>query len=113
METVTRASLTEAVWREMGLSREDSERFVEDVIETLKERLAAGDAVKIARFGSFFVRDKGMRKARNPKTGEPAVVSARRVVAFRPSRKLREGVDGHLSGGVAPPAGPGRRSRLP
>ncbi len=92
METVTRASLTEAVRREVGLSREESERFVEAAIGELTGALAAGEKVKITNFGSFVVRVKGARMARNPKTGEPAPVAARRVVAFRPSRMLKEGV---------------------
>ena len=99
MGTVTRASLTDAVWREVGLSREESERFVEAAIAEMTAALAAGEKVTIVNFGSFVVRAKGARMARNPKTGEPAVVRARRVVAFRPSPALREGVRAALAGG--------------
>ena len=98
MAAVTRATLTEAVRREVGVPRADAKRFVGAVIEAMTARLAAGEPVKIATFGSFAVRAKGTRMARNPKTGDPAVVRARRAVTFRPSRALREGVDGRLSG---------------
>ena len=93
MGTVTRASLTEAVWREVGLSREESERFVEAVIGEIAGALAAGEKLAIANFGRFAVHAKGARPGRNPKTGEPVPIAARRVVAFRASRKLKEGVD--------------------
>ena len=92
METLTRAGLAEAVWRELGLSLVESERLVEAAIQELTAALAAGEEVRIVNLGSFVLRDKGARPGRNPKTGEPAVVPARRVVSFRPSRKLKEGV---------------------
>ena len=98
MGTVTRASLTEAVWREVRLTREDSERFVEAAIGEMTAALAAGEKVTIVNFGSFVVRATGARMARNPKTGEPALVRARRVVAFHPSQTLREGVRAALAG---------------
>ena len=68
-------------------------RFVEAAIEELTAALAAEEEVRIVNLGSFVLRDKVARPGRNPKTGEPAVVPARRVVAFRPSRKLKEGVN--------------------
>ena len=93
METLTRAGLVKAVWLEVGLSRAESEHFVEAVIEELTAALAVGGKVTILNFGKFDLRDKVARPGRNPKTGEPAVVPARRVVSFRPSRKLKEGVN--------------------
>ena len=98
MDTLTRAGLADAVWREVGLSRAESERFVEAVIEAVSEGLAAGDAVKIPYFGSFVPRDKGPRPGRNPKTGAPATIAARRVVAFRPSRVLKDGINRRPTG---------------
>ena len=92
MDTVTRAALTEAVWRKVGLPRAEAERFVEAVIETLAERLSAGEEVRIVNFGIFTVRAKGPRMGRNPKTGAPAPIAARRAVVFRPSRRLKNGV---------------------
>ena len=99
MGTLTRAELAKAVWREVGLSRAESERFVEAVIEEMTAALAAGGKVKILNFGSFVLRAKGARPGRNPKTGEPVPIAARRVVAFRPSRKLKEGVNPGMEDG--------------
>ena len=98
MDTVTRSSLAEALWREVGLPRAEAERIVESVIETLTERLAAGEEVKISGFGSFSLRAKGPRMGRNPKTGTPALIAARRVIVFRPSRTLKTGVNVRMSG---------------
>ncbi len=113
MKTLTRTGLAEALWREVGLPRADAERFVADVIETLTERLAAGETVKIADFASFAVRARGARTGRNPKTGEPAMVPARPAIAFHPSRALKAGVARRLSGGTAAPPGPGWRGLPP
>ncbi len=88
MKAVTRADLAGSIYREVGLSRRDSARFVEAVMETIAERLTAGEAVNISGFGVFEPRDKGPRMGRNPKTGEPAPIAARRVAVFRPSLLL-------------------------
>ena len=85
MVTVTRADLSEAVLREIGLSRRESAKFVDSIIDAIADRLEAGEVVKISGFGTFTLRDKGERLGRNPKTGEPAPISARRVVVFKPS----------------------------
>ena len=90
MATVTRAGLARAVHRETGLPRSEAAALVETVIETIAERLSAGEAVGISGFGSFGVRDKLPRQGRNPKTGEPAAIPARRVVTFRPSAVLKQ-----------------------
>ena len=97
MATVTRADLSEAVLREIGLSRRESAGFVDSIIDAIADRLEAGEAVKISGFGTFTLRDKGERLGRNPKTREPAPISARRVVVvFKPSavlkRRMAEGV---------------------
>ena len=98
MATVTRADLSEAVLREIGLSRRESAKFVASIIDAIADRLEAGEAVKISGFGTFTLRDKGERLGRNPKTGEPAPISARRVVVFKPSavlkRRMAEGMAG-------------------
>ena len=98
METVTRVHLKEAVHREVGLSRREAAGFVDAVIEATGNRLAAGEAVRISRFGNFVPRRKGGRMGRNPRTGEPAQIPARRVVAFQPSWILKEGVNQRLPG---------------
>ena len=90
MATVTRADLSEAVLREIGLSRRESAKFVDSIIDAIADRLEAGEAVKISGFGTFTLRDKGERLGRNPKTREPAPISARRVVVFKLSAVLEE-----------------------
>ena len=99
MATVTRADLTDAVHREIGLPRRDSAALVDTVIETIAERLEAGEDVKISSFGRFTVRDKRLRVGRNPKTGEPASILPRRVVAFRASAILKQRINGVIGGG--------------
>ena len=89
MATVTRADLTDAVHRETGLPRRDAAEFVDIAIEAIAERLTAGETVMISGFGTFRVCDKRAREGRNPKTGEPASIPARRVVTFRPSQVLK------------------------
>lgn len=100
MDTLTRARLTEAVYREVGLPRIESERLVETTIGELTAALAAGERVTIVNFGSFAVRAKGARMGRNPNTGEPAPIAARRAVVFRASRALKDGVRAGVGGGA-------------
>ncbi len=87
--TVTRAELSEAVHRAIGLSFEESRALVASVFDQISECLSDGESVKISRFGAFLVRDKALRLGRNPKTGEAVPISPRRVVVFRASRGLR------------------------
>ena len=68
--TVTRADLTEAVYQEVGLTRKESARLVESVLEEISSTLARGESVKVSSFGTISVRDKAERIGRNPKTGE-------------------------------------------
>ena len=98
MATVTRAGLARAVHQETGLPQSEAAALVETVIETIAERLTAGEAVGISGFGSFGVRDKAPRQGRNPKTGEPAAIPARRVVTFRPSTVLRQRIAERMEG---------------
>lgn len=91
-KTLTRMDLSEAVFREVGLSRNESAQLVETVLAHLSDALVAGDSVKISSFGTFNVRDKGERMGRNPKTGEEVPIQARRVLTFRPSHLMKERV---------------------
>ena len=91
--TVTRADLTEAVYQEVGLSRNESAQLVESVLEEIASTLARGESVKLSLFGTFSVRDKAERIGRNPKTGEEAPISPRRVLAFRASRVLKDRIN--------------------
>ena len=87
--TVTRAQLTEAVYQEVGLSRNESAELVVSVLNEVSEALARGEMVKISSFGSFSVRQKGRRIGRNPKTGEEVPILPRKVLVFRPSQVLK------------------------
>jgi integration host factor subunit alpha len=97
-KTVTRANLGEAVFREVGLSRNDSMRLVESVLELMADSLTRGDTVKISSFGSFSVRGKGQRMGRNPKTGEEVPIPPRRVLVFRASHVLKDLIAQSLNG---------------
>ena len=88
--TITRADLGEAVYEEIGLSRNDSARLVESVLAEVCDALVDGENVKISSFGSFMLRNKGERTGRNPKTGEEVPILPRRVLVFRPSNLLKE-----------------------
>lgn len=88
-QTVTRAHLSEAVYQEVGLSRNESADLLEMVLDEVSTALAQGDVVKISSFGSFSVRSKGERVGRNPKTGEEVPILPRKVLVFRPSQLLK------------------------
>lgn len=92
-ETVTRAQLGEAVYHEVGLSRNESADLVESVLDEISDALVRGETVKISSFGSFSVREKGQRVGRNPKTGEEVPILPRRVLVFRPSHVLKERIN--------------------
>ena len=93
-KTVTRADLSEAVYQEVGLSRNESAELVERVLDIISDKLVEGESVKISSFGSFVVRNKGGRTGRNPKTGEEVPIGPRRVLVFRPSQVLKSIVAG-------------------
>jgi integration host factor subunit alpha len=99
--TITRADLAEAVYASVGLSRAESARFVEDVLNEISDTLVRGENVKISSFGSFIVRAKTERIGRNPKTGVEAPITARRVMVFRPSIILKAKVNGKSTDGLA------------
>ena len=91
-KTLTRMDLSEAVFREVGLSRNESSDLVESVLQHVSDALAGGDTVKISSFGTFSVRDKTARVGRNPKTGDEVPISPRRVLTFRPSHLMKDRV---------------------
>jgi len=96
--TVTRAQLSEAVYQEVGLSRNESAQLVESILDEICGSLVQGETVKVSSFGSFSVRQKGGRIGRNPKTGEQVPIAPRRVLVFRPSHVLKEKVNQNLTG---------------
>ncbi len=97
--TITRADLSEAVYQEVGLSRNESAELVESVLGEISDALVHGQMVKISSFGSFSVRQKGERVGRNPKTGEEVPILPRRVLVFRASHVLKNRINQKLLGG--------------
>lgn len=99
-ETLTRQHLAEAVYAQVGLSRNESAELVDRVLEEVSARLVRGEVVKLSSFGTFAVRSKGGRIGRNPKTGEEVPISPRRVLVFRASHVLKAMInEGHSEGG--------------
>lgn len=91
-KTFTRMDLSEAVFREVALSRNESADLVETVLNHMSDALVAGEQVKISSFGTFSIRDKAARVGRNPKTGEEVPINPRRVLTFRPSHLMKDRV---------------------
>lgn len=91
-KTLTRMDLGEAVFREVGLSRNESAELVEVVLDYISDALVKGENVKISSFGTFSLRDKKARIGRNPKTGQEVPITPRRVLTFRPSHLMKERV---------------------
>ena len=91
--TVTRADLAEAVYEEVGLSRNESSDLVESVLDEISKALIDGENVKVSSFGSFTIREKGERIGRNPKTGVEVPISPRKVLVFRASHVLKDRVN--------------------
>lgn len=91
-KTLTRMDLSEAVFRAVGLSRNESAQLVESVLTHMSDALVRGEQVKISSFGTFSVREKAARVGRNPKTGEEVPILPRRVLTFRPSHLMKERV---------------------
>jgi integration host factor subunit alpha len=87
--------LSESVYQEVGLSRNESSDLLESVLHEISNALATSETVKISSFGSFSIRQKGQRIGRNPKTGEEVPILPRRVLVFRPSQVLKNRINGH------------------
>lgn len=98
-QTVTRADLCEAVYQKIGLSRTESSKLVEAVLDEICDAVARGENVKLSSFGSFVVRDKGERIGRNPKTGVEVPIEPRRVMVFKPSNVMKARINGQNGGG--------------
>ena len=96
--SLTRADLTEAVYEQVGLSRQESADLVERILEHLGDALVDDQLVKIASFGTFMVREKKARIGRNPKTGVETTISPRRVLVFRASQVLKSRINGTWDG---------------
>ena len=95
--TVTRSHLSEAVYKEVGLSRNESAELVESILKEVSDTLTRGEPVKISSFGSFAVRQKGQRIGRNPKTGHEVPILPRKVLVFRASNVLKTRINDSLT----------------
>ena len=93
-KTLTRADLSEAVHRQIGLSRSESADLVKSVLDLVSDTLEKGVTVKLSSFGTFMVRRKNGRIGRNPKTGEEVPITPRRVLVFRPSQVMKNVING-------------------
>ncbi|QQR69193.1 MAG: integration host factor subunit alpha [Alphaproteobacteria bacterium] len=88
-KTLTRAQLSEAIYRHVGLSRLESAELVEQMLEIVSQALENGENVKLSSFGAFNLRDKRQRVGRNPRTGKEVPILPRRVLSFRASHVLK------------------------
>ena len=96
-KTLTRADLTESVYRNIGLSRNESSDLVESVLEEICTCLEAGEEVKLSSFGTFSVQSKRQRVGRNPKTGVEVPILPRSVLIFRPSHVLKNRINAGMA----------------
>ena len=91
--TLTKVVLTDMLFEKVGLNKREAKDMVETFFEEIRHGLEAGESVKLSGFGNFQLRDKPTRPGRNPKTGEEIPITARRVVTFHASQKLKAMVE--------------------
>jgi integration host factor subunit alpha len=102
METLTKADIAMLLFEQVGINKRESKDMVEAFFEEIRNALARGGNVKLSGFGNFQLRDKPERPGRNPKTGEATPISARRVVTFHASQKLKSDVERTCHGSPPP-----------
>ncbi len=93
LPTLTKAELAELLFEQVGLNKREAKDMVETFFDEIRNALERGEAVKLSGFGNFQLRDKPQRPGRNPKTGEEIPITARRVVTFHASQKLKSMVE--------------------
>ncbi len=86
---VTKAHMAESLFNAIGLNKKEARELVDLFFEELEASLGDGEQIRLGGFGNFYLRDKNARPGRNPKTGENVPIPARRVVTFRPGKKLQ------------------------
>lgn len=96
MSTLTKSDMIEHLMQRLNLTRQEGRCLVENFFDELSDSLIEGKEVKLSGFGNFELKDKNSRPGRNPKTGEPVNVSARRVVTFKTGQKFRQQIDAQL-----------------
>ena len=92
-KTLTRQDISEALYRQIGLSKHESAIMLESVLTQISNALMNGESVKLSSFGTFYPRQKKERVGRNPKTGVTATINARRVITFKPSKLMKERIN--------------------
>ena len=95
---LTKAEMAERLFDEVGLNKREAKEFVDSFFDALREALEHGRQVKLSGFGNFDLRRKNQRPGRNPKTGEEIPITARRVVTFHASQKLKTLVEKSFNG---------------
>jgi integration host factor subunit alpha len=107
---MTKADIVQAVYTKLGgFSKKEAADLVDQVFDSMKETLGRGEKIKISGFGNFVLRDKRQRQGRNPQTGEPIVITARRVLNFKASQLLKQALNdgpGHSWPHGSAPASP-------
>ena len=93
LPTLTKAELAELLFEQVGLNKREAKDMVETFFDEIRDALERGESVKLSGFGNFQLRDKPQRPGRNPKTGQEIPITARRVVTFHASQKLKGMVD--------------------
>ncbi len=96
---LTKVDMAESLFNELGLNKNEARELVGLFFQELVASLAVGEQVRLSGFGNFALRDKKERPGRNPKTGERIPVAARRVVTFRPGKKLQARVEAYAGTG--------------
>ena len=91
---MTKADIAERITDGNGFTKAESIDLVESILEIIKETLADGETLKVSGFGSFIVKEKNDRRGRNPQTGEELTIEARRVLTFKPSKMLKDAING-------------------
>jgi integration host factor subunit alpha len=92
---MTKADIVEKIYEKVGFSKKESAELVELVFDIMKNTLETGDKIKIAGFGNFVVKEKADRRGRNPQTGEEIVITARKILTFKPSQVLKASINNH------------------
>ena len=96
---MTKAGMVEGLFNEMGLNKKEARELVKLFFQELEACLADGEQIRFSGFGNFDLRDKSERPGRNPRTGKEVPIPARRVVKFRPGKKLKARVEGYAGTG--------------
>ena len=90
---MTKADLVDKIHSNTGLTKDEAFAYLETILETIKKTLETAETVKITGFGSFVVKKKENRRGRNPQTGEPITITARKILTFKPSTLLRQAIN--------------------